>query len=418
MYFLLFFFLLVAVNNFFFLFPWSKIEGEFNTIDIGLLMLALSLIWLFFRKQPGQIFHNVFALYVGILLFMVVFHIFYANIRFDLSYLDSIIASRYSLYYFSFFFFLYIFDKPERFRRALNVMSYIAIVIIALSVVNYFGPVMFYHDWAEGHYERLGVKRAYIPSMSLMSFCAVWSFSRLFTKGALSFSAGWKSAVFVVAHVFRQSRMRLMAAMLVFTLLALVRGNLKKSLVAVVIVAFGGVVIFTVFKSNLLVELFESTYYDLVHQKGTWKGRLNYIEFNFDELMKSPLLGTGSSAIRANEAAYEHLPLAKKEYFRLLGKQTDLGYFIFIRNFGVLGLVWLAAFFMTALKRSWALMQRNKDENEDLAAFCFFYMIFVGISSVTLNHFSISDGIFHICFVLALIVRLHKYTNNRLEHAS
>ena len=415
MYFILFLLILTSANNFYFLFPWSKIDGSFNTIDIGLFLLAVSLVWLFFRKRFVGVFNNVFSVYLIFMLFMVVFHIFYANLRFNLSYFDSIIASRYNLYYFSYFFFLYVFESPEKFRRALNFMTYISIIIVGLSVVNYFGPVIFYHEWAEGHYERMGIKRAFIPNMSMISFCAVWSLSDLFSKGTLNLSAGWKSGVMFAAHIFRQTRMRLMSIVLVLSMLAITKGNLKNRIVAVVVVVLGALAIFSAIKTNLLVGLFESTYHDVTQREGDWKGRLEYVEWNLKELMKSPIVGTGSSAVRASGKAYENLPAARKEYFRLLGKQTDLGYVIFIRNFGLVGLIWLAGFFFSALRRTWILMSLCKDNNADLAIFCFYYMVFVLVTSITLNHFSISDSIFLNCFVLALIVRLQQECRQKME---
>jgi len=415
MYFILFLLILTSANNFYFLFPWSKIDGSFNTIDIGLFMLAVSLVWLFFRKQHIRVFSNVFSVYLIFLLFMVVFHIFYANLRFSLSYFDSIISSRYNFYYFSFFFFLYVFESPEKFRRALHFMSYISIIIVGLSVVNYFGPVIFYHKWAEGHYERMGIKRAFIPNMSMISFCAVWSFSDLFSRGTLSLSAGWKSAVMFAAHIFRQTRMRLLSILFVITMMTITKGKLKKSLAVGVVVALGAGVIFTALKTNLLFELFESSYHDVTQKEGTWGGRMEYIGWNIKELMKSPIVGTGSSAVRASEKAYKNLPAAKKEYFRLLGKQTDLGYVIFIRNFGLIGLIWLVGYLFTASRRSWILMRLCKDKNADLASFCFFYMVFVLLSSVTLNNFTLPDRVFLNCFVLALIIRLGQDCRETME---
>ena len=415
MYFGLFLLILTSANNFYFLFPWSKIDGAFNTIDIGLFLLAASLVWLLFRKRLIGVFNNVFSVYLIFMVFMAVFHIFYANLRFSLSYFDSIIASRYNLYYFSFFFFLYVFERPDKFRRALRVMSYISIVIVGLSVVNYFGPVIFYHEWAAGHYERMGIKRAFIPNMSMVSFCAVWSLSDLFSKGTLNLSAGWKSGVMVAAHVFRQTRMRLLGILLVFSLMAITKGKIKNRIVAVGVVVLGTVVILTALKNNLLVELFESSYHDITQKEGTWKGRMDYVDWNLRELMKSPIVGTGSSAVRASGKTYENLPAARKEYFRLLGKQTDLGYVIFIRNFGLVGLIWLAGFFFTALRRSWTLMGLCKDKNADLALFCFYYIVFVLVTSISLNYFSISDSIFLNCFVLALIIRLQQDCRQKTE---
>lgn len=415
MYFVIFLLIFTSANNFYFLFPWSKISGSFNTIDIGLFLLAVTLAWLLIRKQHIRAFNNVFSLYLVFLLFMVVFHIFYANIRFNLRYFDSIIHSRYYLYYFSFFFFLYVLDSPEKFRRALNVMSYISIIIVGLSIVNYFGPVIFYHEWAEGHYQRVGIKRAFIPNMALISFCSVWSFCDLFSRGRLNLSAGWKSGVLFAAHIFRQTRMRLMSILLILGLLVATKGNLKNRIVAVLFVVISTIAIFTTFKSNLLFELFESSYYDITQKQGTWGGRIWYIDWNLKELMKSPIVGTGSSAVRASEKAYEHLPTDRKKYFMLLGKQTDLGYIIFIRNFGLVGLIWIICFFFTALKRSWNLMGICKNKNADLASFCFFYFVFVFVSSVTLNNFTLPDRIFFNSFVMALIIRLQQGSLQTME---
>jgi cell division protein FtsW (lipid II flippase) len=244
--------------------------------------------------------------------------------------------------------------------------------------------------------------------MSLISFCAVWSFSDLFSKGTLNLSAGLKSGVMFAAHLFRQTRMRLLSIMLVLAMLVITKGKIKNRIVAVVVVVLGTVAIFTTLKSNLLFELFESSYYDITQKEGTWGRRIEYIGWNFKELMKSPIVGTGSSAVRANEKAYEKLPTARKEYFLLLGKQTDLGYVVFIRNFGLVGLIWLVGFFFTAFRRSWILMRLCKGKNEDLASFCFFYMVFLFVASVTLNYFTLSDRIFLNCFVLALIIRLQQ----------
>ena len=105
MYLLIGFLLITSVNNFYFLFPWSKIPGKFNTIDIGIGLLGICLSYLLFKSANLRYLRNPFTILIISLMFMVLFNIFYARYRYDISYFNAIIASRYYLYYFSFFYF-------------------------------------------------------------------------------------------------------------------------------------------------------------------------------------------------------------------------------------------------------------------------------------------------------------------------
>ena len=407
MYLIMTFILITSVNNFYFLFPWSKIEGQFNTIDIGIVFLCIFIFFSFIKSKNLKYLRNPFSLFIIVLIFMVLINIFYTKYRYNISYLNAIVASRYYLYYFSFFFFLIALDSPKGIKNVLNLMTYLSIILVALSVINYFGPVIFYHKWAEGHFERLGIKRAFIPNMSMVSFCTVWSFCEMFSgSGKIGFSSGWKSIYLLAAHIFRQSRMRLLSVLFVFLLLSVHRAKSKKMLQTAVVIIASASIIFFVLGQNLLKNQITMTYEEIKEKKGTWGGRVLFMKTVFNELMKSPILGTGASAIRANPEAYKNLSKNKLQLFHVLGKQTDLGYLNWLKNFGLVGLIWLIMFFVTLLRYGLRVIKYFKDENESLALFGLFYSIFIFVSFLTINHLGMSDGIFHLCFTAAVLVHL------------
>lgn len=397
-----------CANNFYNLFSWGKVEGVFNTADVGIVFMLATGFFIFLFSREKKILANRFT---GLILFQMLFclfHILFVQVRFDYPPTQAVIASRSFLNYFSFFYFLLLLDTPQRIYRVMEVLNWIMIVILVLSVANYFHPFL-YHEWAEGHYERAGVKRGFIPAMSVLSMLGIWSFANMFATAQMELKWRSYSFLYITAHIFRQTRMRIVGILFTLFCLAIYKRNFNSFFLALVIVIIGAVSINTFLNTNVLYGNIAVTLEEVSTESGSLGGRFIFAESIWEEMKKSPLaplVGTGGSAIRPYQKAYKAISDKQFYQYYILGKQSDFGYLNWIKNFGIIGVVWLVSFFYSGWKYFRNATSRKR-ENEDLALFSGFYLIFVAGTSLTLEHFVVTDKIIPVMLSTAILVRLN-----------
>ena len=289
----------------------------------------------------------------------------------------------------------------------MGVLNWIMVGVLALSVVNYYQPI-FHHPWAEGHYERAGIKRAFIPAMSVFSMLGVWSLANMFATGPRKIRWSGYSALYIAAHIFRQTRMRLAGILAVLFCLALYKKQFTRLTISLMLLGLGAMAINSMLQTDVLSSNIAVTREEISEKKGSWGGRLVFAQEISKELNDSPLFilsGTGGSAIRPYAGAYDSISKSRFSQYYILGKQSDLGYLNWLKNFGLIGIAWLMFFFHGA----WKYFRKaiaHKDQNEGLALFGGFYFLFVAGTFVTLNHFVIADKILPVMLAAAILVRL------------
>lgn len=392
-------------NSFFYLFWWSKVTGVFNTSDVGLFILAASLFFTFLLSPEKRILQNKISLLIVFQLLFCLFHIYFVVLKYDYSLFNSIVASRSFLYYCSFFLFLLLLDTRQKAVNTLNALNVIMLFLMFLSIINYFGPTIFHHEWATGHNARAGIKRAFIPGMSILSMMAVWSFACMYASGFTKMSWNIHSIAYIAGHIFRQSRMRLFGVLLCLVCMGLYQRRFFMVMAALGMVALSSLALQEVLQVDLLGQNVSMTVEDITKSKGTFQARLAFIKLALEEYMESPIVGTGGSAIRAFRGAYEGVSQQQLQVFHILGKQTDIGILNWVKDFGLVGLAWAITFF-TILSRLALRALRDPAEDPRLALFCAFFLFFVLATSLTLEHLINAETIPPVMFVCAILVRM------------
>lgn len=404
-------------NSLFYLFWWSKVTGVFNTSDVGLFVLAASLVFTFLLSPEKHLLRNKISLLIVFQLLFCLFHIYHVVLKYDYSLFNSIVASRSFLYYCSFFLFLLLLDTRRKAVTTLNALNMVMLFIMFLSIINYFGPTIFHHEWAAGHNARAGIKRAFIPGMSILSLTAVWSFACMYAAGFTRMGWNLLSFAYIAGHIFRQSRMRLFGVLFCLVGMGLYQRRFITVLVALGMVALCSLALQEVLQVDLLGQNVFMTLEDITKSKGTFQARLAFIELAFDEYMQSPIVGTGGSAIRAFKGAYQGVSQQQMQLFHILGKQSDIGILNWIKDFGLVGLAWVITFF-TILSRLALRALRDPAEDRSLALFCAFFLVFVMVTSLTLEHLINTETIPPVMLVSAILVRMRLGWRNEGDAAA
>lgn len=390
--------IIVIANRLFFLFPWIHIKGVFNVTDLGLVIIIIGLILTFFRTpEKFKRILNPISIFVFSYFMMVIIQVSLASFFYGQGLLHGFIAVRHQFYYLSFFLFLLLFDTNEHCANTLNFLSYIGLFVGALAVVNYFGFTLFYHKWAEGHGERSGIARAYVPAMTLIGLCFIWQLTKL-NLNQNKMRSWLLTIVFYAIHVFRQTR----GSLLGITAAAILQLISLKKFKQITILTFTFIFFFLalgmVTTDNILLSLFKSTYEEINQESGTWKPRLKQMEFGISEFKKHPWLGNGGEALRGGR--HSVIKTTAIVY------KADLGYISWLKAYGIIGVTWLIFLFSYIWKSANKL---SKSESTTLIGlFTLGFVNYIILSFVTLNHLMYPEGIVAFSLVLSILVTLKR----------
>lgn len=403
----------ILANNIFFLFPWSKIDGKFNSADLGIVWIVFWFIILMFKKR-SNILLNPISYFLIFQLFFCLFHIGFVVVKFDYPVIEAIIASRSYLYYLSFFVFLLLIDSKEKLYSIMSLLFIVSMIVFALSIINYCCIVMFYHPWAEGHYERSGITRAFVPGMEMFSMLAIWSFVNSYSSYFCieKIKWGFKSILLFAVHVFRQSRVEFVGILFSIFLISLLYKKYKVIFVYILIASISLLSILFIYDIDIVGGNVELTTKEIQESKGSFGGRLIFLEKSLEALMESPIVGTGGSAIRAFRGAYQFISDSKFQKYYTLGKQSDIGLFNWLKNFGLIGLLWGIGFGSWLFISSYKSMRDTK--YSAISVYCFVHLCFFLITSITHEHLINYYKIPPVMFCSAIIVRL-KYGFNKYD---
>ncbi|HEC17414.1 MAG TPA: O-antigen ligase domain-containing protein [Sedimenticola sp.] len=395
--------IIASANGFFSLGAWWHVAGVFNIADVGnglaMLVITLGLV----AANERLLLRNPFTILLLLYLLMVGMHISLAGFYHDQEILQSLIGARHQFYYLSFFAFLVLLPTREEVLRLLNALAVLALILFLLSLVNYYGVTLFSHRWAEGHGVRSGIERGFIPGMGVLSLALMWLASRWASGRKMVTSSGAGAVLLFAAHVFRQTRSRLIAATVVLIGLFIWRKRFKELALAAGVVALISVVWLSGTEGSLLVNLFSSSVEDVTTESGTIRGRLAQLNVALEEFYAHPYIGSGASVLRTEGVVAMY---GKVKDVAALGYKSDLGYAKWLGSYGLLGALWFASFWIVVLVKLRRVAKDCASADAMLPAFVGSYLAYVAISFLTINHFMKPEGIVLLMLVLAVLVRI------------
>jgi hypothetical protein len=406
--FILIFLVLFCGFDSFYLLPWAKLSGTFNISDPGLFLLlgTVAAVLLLSDRAERQVLLRQPAFWLALAyLLIVLIQVALAAFNYRQSLLSGLIAARHQFYYLALPLFFLLLRSIDDYQRLLNGLGYLALVVFALALVNYFGKTLFTYKFAEGHGIRSEVVRGFIPGMGLIGLAAVWEATKWISAEHRERASGTKAWLLLGAHFFRQTRSRLVALTAVWLALMLVRRRHGLLLFSALLFTLAVATAQVVMKENLLLSLFSSTFSEIEHQEGTWEARLQQMKVVVQQFREHPVIGSGATMLRIieeNAATDPQQTMAVEALIHI----ADLGYASVLKGYGLLGLTWLFLFLFTLFTQGYRAYQQGDAQQRTLALFALGYLLFVVISGITINHFMFADGILMLCLVAALLSRL------------
>lgn len=289
-------------------------------------------------------------------------------------------------------------------------MMIFGIFSILLGITNYIGPEILHHSTAteEGAKMRGGIVRIYFPAYWLIVYASLYSFTLFITSDRIKRFPLLFFIISIMAIIFRQTRVIIGTYGIIacFNIIRRMSSPQAKFLIFSGFFVFTGVLMnldkFEFLKSNV-----EKTKIELTESSGSWGGRVDQLKTTWEIFQEGPLFGVGSSALRSNVEAYASMPHYKVKRIMRYSIQSDLGYPIWLKNFGLIGALYL---FLLALilYKDLRLLKRN-GQNPEITTFIGNYIFFILISFFTVNYLGQGEGIILFSSILAMI---QSSTNN------
>jgi hypothetical protein len=283
---------------------------------------------------------------------------------------------------------------------------------VLLAILNYLGIKLFSHKWAGGHGIRSGIKRAYIPGMSIISFSAIWVFTKwLLDKGKKMKTLGF-TLMLLAAIFFRQTRMRIISVTAIISTLLIIKRRWKYLLffllVSLVAVGVTGITM----KENIMISPFTLAYKNITQKSGTWDARLRQLKIDIKEFKRHPWIGSGVAAIRS-ATSLGGTRLQKR--MSLLSYKSDLGYAHWLKLYGIVGMIWLVLYFYFQVIMALRAQKALKGADNTLAVFTLSYLGYLAIALITLNHLMMPEHMIMFILNTAIIVRIYWNSQNRVN---
>jgi hypothetical protein len=390
----------------------ERLPGGLRVGDVGLGLILPGVLLVLYRARDRTILLNQFTVLIIILMFMVAVQIAMASMNYGQPLLAGFVPTRLYFYYFSFVLFVFLLDDVNRLSKFMDLLSWVSCVVIILSLVNYSVTVIFYHPWAEGHNVRSGIVRAYIPAMDMLTLAGIWRFAKWIELPGAQTSSGLIAAFIYAAHVWRQSRGRLISLTLILLGLMVYKKKWKALAAASVAILIGYLTLQQTMEENILENAFESSAENLMDSTGTWAYRKQAMQSDLNIFLDNIWLGSGTIALSLPEGGkYSEEEL---EELKEIANAADLGYSRVIKAFGAPGVFWLLAFFYFFISNSLkASKLATGQESKTLAMMAASYTVYMLISSITLNHFMLPDRVMFMCLCATILIRIQWDARNR-----
>jgi hypothetical protein len=395
--------IIALANGLFSLVPWARIHGVFNVSDVGILLVVIGVAIIFIRTKNLQIVANMYTILLMLLFLLVATQASLASFNYGQSIINGLIGLRDFTYYLSFFLFLFLLDDTNKIRKFLDLLSFCALILVVISIINYASPnTLFYHKWGEGHGVRSGITRGFIPAMDILTISLLWQYSKWIEKSKDGRYAGLLTLVIYSAHVFRQSRGRLLSATAVMVGILILKARVKTLLFAISTGLIAIVVIDIYMEENILLSAFTTSVEDVTEVSGSWEARDRMLKEDIEHFFEHPWFGGGTASLRQTpNSAFD------TGEFASLAAADDLGYSRWLKSFGLAGVFWLLAlcyFFFTRVRRADRLVQ-SKDR--DIVLLVSSYFAYVLMSFITLNHFMLSARVLIVVLCAAILIRIN-----------
>lgn len=398
---------IIIAYKLFFLVPWAYVAGGFDMRDLSLILIWAGTGWLLFSGAKYEALKHPLSLMVLLYLLLVAVHIALAQFNYDQSLRNGIIAARSQYIYVAFFLYVLVLDTPESIAKLLDYLSVIALVVLLLSVVNYFYPVVF-HNWRSVDWvvERGGIRRAFVPAMPLIGLASVWMMCRWVDADKQRWKYAMMVLILLAGHFFYQSRGPLFGVLTSILVIIILKRRFAELRYILFTATVAGVVLTFSLPNNLLLTPFSTAVEDVSEGSGTVEGRLVQLESDMQEFMEHPWIGSGLVAIRTSE--YEGIGKDSQE-IALKTRKVDLGYTHWIKMYGLAGIVWLSIVMYLIGRRSLQLFRQSGGLQNTLAMFAFSQFCFTAITGITMAHFLVPEQIIIFTLMAAIVVRLQSF---------
>lgn len=384
---------------------WWHIHGVFNIADVGNFLAWLGLAVMFLKGDLRTLWKAPISYMVLAYLLFVVVQISLAAFYHEQPLTTGFVGSRHQFYYASFFFFFLYFDNTEKIRGILNATTVVAMIALALGLINYLGPNILTHKWAHGHGIRSGIVRPFIPGMSILSLAIIWEFSKFISATKFRLSPGILTLVLLAGHFFRQTRMRIIGILVVFLVVLLIKRKFKLLLSSLFLLVSSVITVGLIMEENIIIDPLISAYVDVSSSSGaSWRARIEQARLVFEEFKEHPILGSGSISLRLSRSS---IVTSKKAQLASLGYMSDFGYLHWLKAYGLLGMIWLIAFFSLLWSSIKKISRRGAKADEDITFFAGSSVAFLVITFFTLNHLMFPNSIVLVCLLAAIIARLN-----------
>ncbi len=385
-------------NYFFWLVPGAPFGPA---RDAGLLLILLGLAYrLFLRKDNIDVFLNSISFLLLLYFVLVAIQVPLASINYNQTIMDGILAVRHDFYFLSFFLFLLMFKTLDDFRAVMNVLSWLALLCVALGLINYFGPTILDNGFVGKIRMRGGINQPAFPGMTLITMMCLWNVARWFSS-----NSGLKtinrdrifSLLFIAVHVFVQARFRMLALVLAIVWPLVLQGNVKRLAVFGLLGGLGTLILQVTMETNILLEIFLSGAQDVADNSGTADDRLVQLEVDLWVFNQYPFIGGGASAIRIHDGLSESV--------MSILRRADMGYTHWLKFYGITGMTWLLLFFISMQSLIRGGIKGEWQNHLDVILFARMFFAYLLVSFITMNNLMFAHGIITVCMLCAFLVR-------------
>ncbi|MBK9665205.1 MAG: hypothetical protein IPO61_05540 [Gammaproteobacteria bacterium] len=377
---------------------FSLVPDTIPTLDIGLLLIFGGLAAILLNRNANfRNCLNVFGFFSLAYMLLVAAHASIAAFYYQQPIIDGLIAARKQYYYLSFFLFAVLLSDRDRIRSTLDLLSLLALVLFFLGLVNYFVHPIFHHKWAEGQGMRGGITRGYIPGMQIIVMACIWQAYKLVKRSRISYTQLLYLMTLLGAVLFRQTRAHLLVVLGVIGLMLLINKRWSILLLGSLVLFLGTIALSFYTQENLIVSAVTSTYLDLSEGSGTWGARLNQIQNSSEQLAETFWTGSGGVTIRAT-GGWE----AIGSTLGLITRNMDLGYFVWLKFYGLPGLILLLVLFAGYASHVLNIRRVTVPEDRELLGFAGYYFLAILVSMITLPYLTSADGIILSCLAMSI----------------
>jgi len=393
-----------CANDLFKLVPFYQVTNVFYVKDVGNFLIMMSLFFFIIKEGGFKKLNNIFSWLILYYILFAFIQAGIAGIKYEQSLIIGLIKTRDQLYYLSFFLYLYIFKDESKIYKFMDMLSVISFVLIGLSLMNYLGPNIFYHRWAEDESIRSGIERAFIPGMAIIVTSFIWQFNKFLNEKKFYSYSAICSLAFFSAIVFRQTRMLIIASTITALLMLFFNKRYKALVASIAIFSLVAIILGFSMQENILISPYETAVEDVSTGTGSWRGRMLQLQTDWREIRKNLWFGSGLSAIRGSV-----LVKTKKEV-SAMSYMSDLGYTHWAKFYGIFGISWLIGFIISFYYKYFRFKKYASKSENQLIKFANYNFVFILIANVTQNYFM---HIFRILIVCISIAILTLYSNNK-----